>query len=932
MKQVWRVLLLMFVLQSVVWAQDPDNISIYYIRPDGGTGEQCTGLVDAPYPGSGVNLPCAWSHPFWALDHNGQWKIKGGDTIIIASGSYMMGYGAPNTAGWCNQDYTYECQLPPLPSGPDAEHPTRLLGENWNNGCLNPPELWGTQRPWHIIDLTNSANVYIACLEITDHSSCVEFHANTAITCQRDTYPYGDWATAGIFAADANNVTLKDLDIHGLASTGIQAGRISNWKVQNVRLAANGWVGWDGDLPEENDSNNGTLEFDGLIVEWNGCGETYPEKTPYGCWAQTAGGYGDGLGTGRTGGHWIFRHCIFNNNTSDGLDLLYVREAGSQIEIDGTLAYGNAGNAIKTNGPTTISNSIAIANCGFFDGKAFTYHVDHCRAAGAALSLTFRRGSTISVVNSTISGHGDCLVGAECEGSECNGTEKFIVANNIFVGNQEFMDIEDTSCYIWLDRENFYNVQADYNIVYGAKISSIPLAPHDLTRDPLLVNKTLPSFDARLQAKSPAIDSGLAAGSVGGLVPTHDYVGNTRPKGAGVDRGAYEYGSSTPIIKGPPFGYFDSPEEGSTVSSSIAVTGWALDDTAVSSIKIYRVADNIPIFIGNAVLVEGARPDIQQIYPQYPNNSKAGWGYMLLTNFLPNNGNGTITLLALAEDSEGNKTSLGSKTIICDNLHAVKPFGAIDTPTQGGTVSGNSLINWGWVLTPLPNMIPTDGSTIDVWVDGKNIGNPTYNIYRNDIATLFPTYANKDGAVGYFNVNTGAYTSGMHTIQWTATDNNGNTDGIGSRYFSISAHDEVMRIGKFNLANLNPSESPAPASSAGVWIKKGYERNEKWLEICPKDTGAIAININELERLEIHFSPPPFHSIPTAGHPTIVNLTQLPIGSYLDSLGEVFYWQPGPGFLGKFPLTFLKQEKDGTIKKIALLIQIGKLKEDRRRP
>jgi hypothetical protein len=158
---------------------------------------------------------------------------------------------------------------------------------------------------------------------------------------------------------------------------------------------------------------------------------------------------------------------------------------------------------------------------------------------------------------------------------------------------------------------------------------------------------------------------------------------------------------------------------------------------------------------------------------------------MLLTNFLPNGGNGTFTLTAVAEDGVGNEVILGTKTIICDNANAVKPFGAIDTPTQGGTASGSSFINWGWVLTPQPNSIPIDGSTINVYVDGVNLGHPVYNIYRQDIATLFPGYANSNGAVGYFYLDTTSYENGVHTIQWTATDNDGNTDGIGSRYFTI---------------------------------------------------------------------------------------------------------------------------------------------------
>ena len=234
-----------------------------------------------------------------------------------------------------------------------------------------------------------------------------------------------------------------------------------------------------------------------------------------------------------------------------------------------------------------------------------------------------------------------------------------------------------------------------------------------------------------------------------------------------------------------PFGSFDTPIDGSTVASSIAVTGWALDDNGIENVKIYREQGNTLIYIGDAMLVEGARPDVAAAYPGYPNNTRAGWGYMMLTNFLPNSGNGTFVIHAIATDTVGKSNTLGSKTILCDNANAVKPFGTIDTPIQGGEATGSSFINWGWVLTPQPNSIPTDGSTIKVWVDGVSLGNPTYNIYRSDIATLFPGYANSDGAIGYFYLDTTQYASGVHTIQWTATDSGGNSDGIGSRYFSI---------------------------------------------------------------------------------------------------------------------------------------------------
>ena len=185
------------------------------------------------------------------------------------------------------------------------------------------------------------------------------------------------------------------------------------------------------------------------------------------------------------------------------------------------------------------------------------------------------------------------------------------------------------------------------------------------------------------------------------------------------------------------------------------------------------------------MFVEGARADVEQAYPEYPLNYQAGWGYMMLTNFLPNSGNGTYTIHAFATDMEDNRTLLGSKTISCDNANATKPFGTIATPAQGGSASGTAYRNWGWALTPQPKMIPLDGSTLDVFVDGVPIGKVTYGFARPDIQRLFPGYKNVDTAVGFFELDTTLYPNGVHTIQWRVIDDAGARDGIGSRYFMI---------------------------------------------------------------------------------------------------------------------------------------------------
>jgi hypothetical protein len=239
----------------------------------------------------------------------------------------------------------------------------------------------------------------------------------------------------------------------------------------------------------------------------------------------------------------------------------------------------------------------------------------------------------------------------------------------------------------------------------------------------------------------------------------------------------------------PPLGSFDTPADLQVVTGEVGVTGWAVDDVGVQSVGIWRspVAGEPAqlVFLGTAGPVEGARPDIEGAYGTLPLNSQAGWGYMLLSNFLPNNGNGVFTLHAIVTDVDGHTLSLGTRRIDCRNATADTPFGTIDTPLQGQTVSG-TIVNFGWALTPNPRMIPIDGSTIDVMIDNLPVGHPTYNNFRSDIAGAFPGLANTDGAVGYFYIDTTTLANGVHTISWVARDNMGGATGMGSRFFTVA--------------------------------------------------------------------------------------------------------------------------------------------------
>src|SRR5207237_4039821 len=108
------------------------------------------------------------------------------------------------------------------------------------------------------------------------------------------------------------------------------------------------------------------------------------------------------------------------------------------------------------------------------------------------------------------------------------------------------------------------------------------------------------------------------------------------------------------------------------------------------------------VFLGNAVLVPGVRPDVAAAFPSYPNNNW-GWGAQILTNYLPGTsglplGNGTYRLHAIAVDPIGLATDLGTTIISANNTDSILPFGTLDTPGPGQTVSGTDFINFGWVV------------------------------------------------------------------------------------------------------------------------------------------------------------------------------------------------------------------------------------------
>lgn len=377
-----------------------------------------------------------------------------------------------------------------------------------------------------------------------------------------------------------------------------------------------------------------------------------------------------------------------------------------------------------------------------------------------------------------------------------------------------------------------------------------------------------------------------------------------------------------------PFGHFDTPGSETVVGGCVPFAGWALDDIEVESVRLYLNDHSSLVFIGEAVFIEGARPDVARKFPGFPYCTRAGWGYVLLSNVLDD---GPHTFLARARDKQGNETVLGKKRVIIHNADAEIPFGTIDIPAWGGMVSGSRYTFHGWALTHPPDTIQSPG--VVVFIDGVEPEQGIELYYgdpRPDVCGIFPGYT--CNAAFHFDLDTTNYSNGTHTILCNVTDTGSDANGIGIRYFNtrnIDTPTDASQVPGQALYSM-PEMTEIPVYySEPVTVKKGYRTPITTETIYPGNNGIINIRLRELERVKIRLFPGgrgKWRLASLSGYTGYMKvgeqLCPLPIGSTLDTGKGIFYWQPGPGFIGEYPLVFIEKEPNGTMNKKCINLKI----------
>jgi hypothetical protein len=148
-------------------------VHVYYAGAGGGDRSQCTGLVDANYPGSGTGQACRFSNfMYCATDESSSsvytGAVQGGDICQIKKDAAPQrgGTKADGTA-WITNDGNF---ISP-PSGTTAHH-TIYRGENWAScSPSNRSPIWAYHVGW-LFDLRGVQNFELQCIDDGTYQDC----------------------------------------------------------------------------------------------------------------------------------------------------------------------------------------------------------------------------------------------------------------------------------------------------------------------------------------------------------------------------------------------------------------------------------------------------------------------------------------------------------------------------------------------------------------------------------------------------------------------------------------------------------------------------------------------------------------------------------------------------------------------------------------
>jgi len=299
--------------------------------------------------------------------------------------------------------------------------------------------------------------------------------------------------------------------------------------------------------------------------------------------------WGAAIRLGGTPGNWIYGNVIQNNtiqmgqsSTPDGCGIyaswsngvlienntvsgtgdsgIYVANSSLNYTISGNTVYNCGGNGIHNNGDVSqgnpginynalIENNI-IYNVGFSSaGQAISCDgVQDSRIQNNLIYAAHGKGISLYKVNSAEGSRRDIVVNNTVLTAADGGAALRMVddSSGNTVLNNILYSANPSSASIDLLSGDLTGLRSDYNVVknrFYSDGSKLPFGEwqglgkdiHSFIATPFQLFFNPEANDYRLSSKSPAIDAGTTASA-----PRKDLKGNTRPRGHGIDIGAYE--------------------------------------------------------------------------------------------------------------------------------------------------------------------------------------------------------------------------------------------------------------------------------------------------------------------------------------------------------------------------------------------------------
>ncbi len=245
-----------------------------------------------------------------------------------------------------------------------------------------------------------------------------------------------------------------------------------------------------------------------------------------------------------------------------------------------------------------------------------------------------------------------------------------------------------------------------------------------------------------------------------------------------------------------PFGYVETPSNGSSVFGSMEVIGWAVGNMPIANLAILvdgeAVVQNVPLSV--------ARPDVCAALGTFPNCPYVGFRTSLSTSFmLP----GTHSIALRVTDTTGvSGTSLNMPLVVKAN---VEFNGNLEQPQEGQSFVGSLALS-GWVVGSRTIQ------NVEVLVDGVGVGYADYGAYRPDVCVPYAGFGGCANSGFFFALNSNLFSAGAHTIQMRARD-------VGGVTFAFPAVPRtVIKPSSYVVGVLDSPSGPPPSDLSDLWI------------------------------------------------------------------------------------------------------------------